>query len=116
VEDEEPTLKLVEKMLLSVGYRTITANTVSDARKIVASNDGNISLLITDVIMPKMNGKELCKDIKSRYPNIKCLFLSGYTADIISSHGILEEGYHFIQKPFSRKDLAIKVREILDIL
>jgi FixJ family two-component response regulator len=72
-----------------------------------------LQLLITDVIMPGMNGKELANYLTSKQPSLKCLFLSGYTADIIGPHGILEEGIHFVQKPFTMDTLAIKIREAL---
>ena len=73
-----------------------------------------IHLLMTDVVMPEMNGPDLAQRLLSVYPNLKCLFTSGYTADVITHHGVLDEGVYFIQKPFSRKDLAAKVREALD--
>jgi FixJ family two-component response regulator len=77
-------------------------------------NAGIINLLITDVIMPEMNGKELTHALQSLNPEIKSIFMSGYTADIISQHGVLEEGVNFIQKPFSLPDLSHKVRDVLD--
>ena len=69
---------------------------------------------MTDVIMPEMNGRDLAKNLLSLYPFIKRLFTSGYTADVIAHQGILVEGVHFIQKPFSLQDLAAKVREVLE--
>ena len=69
---------------------------------------------MTDVIMPEMNGKELAANLMSLNPQLKCLYMSGYTADVISHHGVLDEGVHFIQKPFSASKMAIKVREVLD--
>ena len=74
---------------------------------------GEISLLITDVIMPKMNGKELAERLLALYPNLATLFASGYTANVIAHHGVLDIGVHFIQKPFSLKELTTKVREAL---
>jgi YesN/AraC family two-component response regulator len=73
-----------------------------------------IHLLITDVVMPEMNGQALSQKLLSLYPDLKCLFTSGYTANVIAHHGVLDKGVHFIQKPFSRKELASKVREVLD--
>ena len=64
--------------------------------------------------MPEMNGRDLAKEITSLYPDIMCLFMSGYTSNVIVHHGILDEGVHFIQKPFSKQSLAAKVREVLD--
>nr|WP_320192042.1 response regulator [uncultured Desulfobacter sp.] len=69
---------------------------------------------MTDVVMPEMNGRELATKIKSLYPNLKCLFMSGYTANVIAHHGVLESGVHFINKPFSKHSLAKKVREVLE--
>ena len=69
---------------------------------------------MTDVVMPEMNGRDLAKKLLSLYPNLKRLFMSGYTANVIAHHNVLDEGVHFIQKPFSIKDLAAMVRKALD--
>jgi len=69
---------------------------------------------MTDVIMPEMNGRDLAKNLLSLHPNIKRLFMSGYTADIIAHHGVIEDGVHFIQKPFPVQSLASKLRELFD--
>ena len=69
---------------------------------------------MTDVVMPEMNGRDLAEELLSLYPGLKRLFMSGYTADVIAHHGVLDEGVHFIQKPFSANDLAAKVRKLLD--
>jgi two-component system cell cycle sensor histidine kinase/response regulator CckA len=74
----------------------------------------DIHLLVTDVVMPEMNGRDLAKALLSFDPRIKRLFMSGYTADVIAHHGVLAKGVHFIQKPFSRRDLAAKVRQALE--
>ena len=74
---------------------------------------GDIHLLITDVIMPEMNGRDMARRLISLYPGMHRLFMSGYTADVIANHGVLEEGVHFIQKPFSNAVLGAKVREAL---
>jgi two-component system cell cycle sensor histidine kinase/response regulator CckA len=71
-------------------------------------------LLITDVVMPEMNGRNLARNLLSIYPDLRRLFMSGYTADIIAHHGVLAEGVHFLQKPFSIEALSAKVREALD--
>jgi two-component system, cell cycle sensor histidine kinase and response regulator CckA len=73
-----------------------------------------IDLLMTDVVMPEMNGRELAGNLLSHYPNLKRLFMSGYTADIIAHAGVLDEGVHFLQKRFSMKDQGEKLRETLD--
>ena len=96
------------------GYTLLVANTPGEAPRLAKEHSGEIDLLITDVIMPAMNGKDLAHNLMSLNPNLKYLFMSGYTADAISQHGVLEEGVHFIHKPFSLPDLAIKVRKVLD--
>jgi FixJ family two-component response regulator len=68
---------------------------------------------MTDVVMPEMNGRDLARNLLSLYPDLKCLFMSGYTANVIAHHGVLDEGVHFVQKPFTLKDLAAKVRGAL---
>ncbi|MBF0303879.1 MAG: response regulator, partial [Desulfamplus sp.] len=100
-------------MLESLGYQVLTADLPIKAINIAKDHAGEIALLITDVIMPEMSGRDLAQNILSIIPHIKCLFMSGYTADIIAKDGILDEGMHFIQKPFSRKELALKVRNAL---
>jgi YesN/AraC family two-component response regulator len=71
-------------------------------------------MLITDVVMPDMNGKNLAKALTEHFPDLKCLFMSGYTANVIADHGVLESGVHFINKPFSKQALAKKVRDVLN--
>ena len=73
-----------------------------------------IQLLVTDVVMPEMNGRDLAGQLKAINPGLKCLYMSGYTANVIAHHGVLDEGVVFIQKPFSTRELALKVREVLD--
>jgi PAS domain S-box-containing protein len=114
VEDELAILTMVKAMLTKQGYTVLTASTPSEAINLAKVFESNISLLITDVIMPEMNGNELANNIKAFRPQIKSLFMSGYTADAISKHGVLDEGINFIQKPFSLPDLATRVREVLD--
>jgi len=81
----------------------------------LAREHGNkINLLLTDVVMPEMNGRDLAGHLSALYPDIKLLFMSGYTADIIAHKGVLDEGAAFIQKPFSKVELAVKVRGVLD--
>ncbi|MDR3554034.1 MAG: PAS domain S-box protein [Syntrophobacteraceae bacterium] len=114
VEDEQSILKLGKVILKRQGYSVLTAGKPSEAIRLVEQYPGDIQLLITDVIMPEMNGKELAERITSIKPGIRCLFMSGYTADIIARHSIIEEGVDFIQKPFSVRAMADKVREVLD--
>ena len=113
VEDEPSILLLGKRMLESMGYRVLTAGTPGEALWQAEQNSGEIHLLITDVVMPEMNGRDLAKRLLSLYPDLKRLFMSGYTANVIAHHGVLDEGVHFIQKPFSKTELSIKVRDVL---
>ncbi len=114
VEDEAAIMKLTERILYSLNYRVITAQTVADALALTDSHGEELALLITDVVMPGMNGRDLADRLRLQCPQLACLFMSGYTAEIIAHRGVLERDVHFIQKPFSRKDLACAVREALD--
>lgn len=114
VEDELAILTMASKILTKQGYTVLQANTTAEAISFAKEHVGEINLLITDVIMPGMNGKALANVLQSFNPLLKCLYMSGYTADAISQHGVLDDGVNFIQKPFSLPDLAIKVRAVLD--
>ncbi len=113
VEDEPALLKMGKMMLEKLGYRVLAAGTPGEAIRLAEEHAGEIQLLITDVVMPEMNGRDLAERMQSLYPGMKILFMSGYTADVIAHRGVLDEGVNFIQKPFSMKDLAVKVREAL---
>ncbi|WP_022666100.1 hybrid sensor histidine kinase/response regulator [Desulfospira joergensenii] len=114
VEDEPAILRMTKMMLERLGYQVIPAKTPGEAIRLAQEFAGKIHLLLTDVIMPEMNGRDLAGSLLSLYPDIKRLFMSGYTANVIAHHGVLDKGVNFIQKPFSRKALAVKVRESLD--
>ena len=114
VEDEPTVLHLSKAMLETLGYKILAAGNKDQALKLVSEHDGKIDMLLTDVVMPGMNGKELSEQILAIKPDIKCLFMSGYTADVIARQGILAKGVKFISKPFSLQDLAAKVRDVLD--
>jgi len=114
VEDEKAILKLGKRVLEQMGYRVLTAETPELALKLAELHAGGIHLLITDVIMPGMNGKDLAERLRSKHPDLKCLYMSGYTANVIAHHGVLDPGVHFIEKPFKVLDLAAKVREVMD--
>ncbi|GAB6094338.1 hypothetical protein JCM14469_05900 [Desulfatiferula olefinivorans] len=114
VEDEEAILDMITLMLTPLGYTVLSASRPEDAVTLARSHPGAIDLLITDVIMPGMNGRDLAGHIEKAAPGLKCLFMSGYTADVIGRHGVLDRRVHFIQKPFSKKTLSVKVRRILD--
>ena len=114
VEDDLLVLNLASKILEGLGYTVLTSEKPDKVMGLVEEHPGKIHLLITDVIMPEMNGRELAERLQSLYPDIKCVFMSGYTADIIAHHGVLKEGVNFIQKPFSKRELATTVRKALD--
>ncbi|MGM0419061.1 MAG: PocR ligand-binding domain-containing protein, partial [Thermodesulfobacteriota bacterium] len=114
VEDESAILQLTSTILEKMGYSVIAAKAPGEAIHLAREKNGPIDLLITDVVMPEMNGRELAEKMLSIYPGIKRLFMSGYTANIIANQGVLDKGMYFIQKPFSAKDLGNKVREILE--
>jgi PAS domain S-box-containing protein len=116
VEDDEAVLDLSKMMLEKLGYTVLAAHTHVHAMHLVKEHPRDIHLLITDVVMPEMNGRELAEQLRVIRPNLKCLYMSGYTADAIAHHGILDEGLDFIQKPFGNDDLAAKVRHVLDHL
>ncbi len=113
VEDDIMVSRMTAEMLKSIGYTVLIANNPVDALSLCEKNHSPIDLLITDVVMPNMNGKELRDRIKILRPGIKVLFMSGYTSNVIVHHGILEESVHFIQKPFSMNDFARKIQGIL---
>jgi PAS domain S-box-containing protein len=114
VEDEIQILRLAERTLKRSGYETLAARTPEEAIRLVEEHRGTIHLLLSDVVMPGMNGKELRERIERIKPGIRTLFMSGYTADVIAHHGILDPGVRFLQKPFSLDELTRKVRETLE--
>ena len=114
VEDEAPLLDITQRMLEKRGYEILAASTPGQALQLAREHAGKVDLLITDVVMPEMNGRDLAKSFLSLYPQAKRLFMSGYTADAIAHQGVLDEGVSFIQKPFSAKDFAAMVRKVLD--
>lgn len=114
VEDEPAILRMTTMMLERTGYKVLAAGTPGEAIALAREHAGDIHLLMTDVVMPEMNGRDLAKNLLSLYPDLKRLFMSGYTANVIAHHGVLDEGVQFIQKPFAKQDLAVKVREVLD--
>ena len=114
--DDDPSLLNMTRMLLErKGYTVLSSTTPTETIERAKNHSGVIDLLMTDVIMPKMNGRDLAGRMRDLYPDIKVIFMSGYTADIIDLHDVLDDGVSFIQKPFSLVDLAEKVREILDM-
>jgi len=114
VEDEAALLNMTKRMLMRLGYTVLTANSPSEAIRVAGAYAGVIHLLLTDVVMPEMNGRDLANYLLSSYPSLNRLFMSGYTADVIANHGVLNEEVHFVQKPFSIQDLAARVSEALE--
>ncbi len=114
VEDEPVLLELTRQMIEIQGYTVMAAHSPNEALILAKSHPGPIHLLLTDVVMPEMNGKELERRLLPLYPDLKCLLMSGYTAEVIAHHGVLDEGIQFLQKPFTSQALLIKVRGVLD--
>ena len=114
VEDNEQVRNLGHAILTRQGYRLLTAENGVEALSVLASYDGPVDLLLSDVIMPEMNGKELYTNVTAKYPGTKVLFMSGYIDNVIADRGVLEKGVQFIQKPFTVQGLAAKVREVLE--
>ena len=114
VEDEPEILHVARRILERHGYRVLIAATPAEAILQATEHSAEIRLLVSDVIMPEMNGRDLAGRLGALIPGLKCLFMSGYTADYIAHHGVLDEGVHFIQKPFSKKAFTEMVRLVLD--
>jgi CheY-like chemotaxis protein len=114
VEDEKEVLKLASRILKEQGYRILEAATGEEALKICKENKGPFHLLLTDVVMPQMSGRQLKERLGQVGQGFKVLYMSGYTDNAIVHHGVLEKGMNFIQKPFTLEGLARKVREVLD--
>ncbi len=114
VEDEQSILSMATMMLEEQGYTVLPTSSPVDAINTANEYAGDISLLMTDVIMPEMNGLVLANKLRVLYPDIKHLFMSGFTADVIAHHGFLDDGVHFIQKPFTLLEITTIVRDVLD--
>jgi PAS domain S-box-containing protein len=114
VEDEKAILNVGRAMLESLGYKVVAAQSPGEALRHAEERSGDLRLLITDVVMPEMNGRDLAGKISALAPGLKCLYASGYPANVIAHHGVLDAGVQFLQKPFSLKELASKVRQTLD--
>jgi len=101
-------------LLEAGGYSTVSATCADDALRICADTNKSVDLLITDVVMPDINGRELAERVKKLRPNVKVLYMSGYTENAIVHHGILDKDINFISKPFNVEDFTRKVRDVLD--
>ena len=114
VEDEVAILDVIATTLRTQGYTVLTAATPHEALHLIQDYTGKLDLLVTDMIMPKMNGRDLAHNLLSSYPHLKVVYMSGYTANVIAQQGTLDEQVCFIQKPFSIREISLKVREALD--
>jgi PAS domain S-box-containing protein len=114
VEDEPSILDLTRTMLETLGYDVLSANTPGAAFDLADTHLDAIDLVITDVVMPEMNGRQLAEQLLHRKPDLKVLYMSGYTDDVIADHGILEAGAPFLQKPFTPQTLGRRIREVLE--
>jgi CheY-like chemotaxis protein len=114
VEDEEGVRQIGELALRTHGYTVLVASSGAGALRVAGEHRDGIALLVTDVVMPGMSGSQLAESLRARYPRLKVLFMSGYTADAMLRHGILDGAENFLHKPFTPVSLANKVREILD--
>jgi two-component system, cell cycle sensor histidine kinase and response regulator CckA len=114
VEDEDSVRSLTARTLRRIGYDVLEANNGAEALRLSERRQEPIHLLLTDVVMPRMSGREVAERLALMRPDMAVLFMSGYTADVIARHGILEEGRLFLEKPFTPTALAARVREVLD--
>jgi len=114
VEDEAIVRNLAVKVLRRHGYSVLAAEDGKACLDSLRDHEGPLDLLLTDVVMPGMNGRELYGEVKGLFPGAKILFMSGYPEDIVTHRGVLDEGIPFIQKPFSVQDLATRVRSVLE--
>ena len=114
VEDNDHVRRLAHAILLRQGYKTLLAKDSQEAISLMESSKEPVQLLLTDVVMPGMNGRELFTNLEKKFPHLKVLYMSGYTDNVIAHRGVLDQGVQFIQKPFSAKGLAEKVREVLE--
>ena len=115
VEDEDAMREVTRRILARNGHTVLVANSGSEAIEMAQSYDGEIHLLLTDVVMPRMLGKEVADKVKAVRPLTRVLFMSGYAQPILGSHGRLDEGVILVEKPFSEAVLLAKVREVLDL-
>lgn len=113
VDDDASIVRVSRKILQSLGYKILTAETCDEVLSLVKEHTTEIKLLLTDVIMPEMNGKELSQKVLAHNPNLQVIYMSGYTANVIAHHGILEKDIHFIQKPFTRNKIAQIIKTAL---
>lgn len=112
-EDDKSVGEMCRRFLEALDYKVLAAETPAEALKLVEQHPGDIHVLLTDVVMPGMDGRQLAQRISAVKPGVKVVFMSGYTADVIARRGVLDDGVQFLSKPFTRDDLARKLREVL---
>jgi len=113
-EDEPAVRAVVQQVLERHGYTVLVAPNGALALKLLAANPGEVHVLLTDVVLPGMSGRQLAEQFSTLRPDARVLFMSGYTSDAVVRHGVLEPGIAYLQKPFSPEALARKVRRVLD--
>jgi CheY-like chemotaxis protein len=113
VEDDKNLREITVKLLEDGGYRVVDAKDSEDALRIVAASQPQIDLVLTDVIMPGISGPELVKKAGQGHPNLRALFMSGYTGDLIARHGAAIQENSFLEKPFTKRSLLLKVSAVL---
>ncbi|MFO0629600.1 MAG: PAS domain S-box protein [Polyangiales bacterium] len=109
VEDEPAVMRVTHRFLERLGYHVIAADSPTEALRLAAAHDGGIDLLLTDVIMPELSGGDLARHVRALHPEVRVIFMSGYTADELAPHGVLAPGVDFLQKPFAFHDFAARV-------
>ncbi len=114
MDDEPAVLAIGQRQLQNLGYEVLAAGSAREAASLVRTHPGKIDLLLTDVIMPEMNGPELVRMVVVLRPGIRCLYMSGYTADQLASEGMLDKDTRVLLKPFTNETLAAEIRRMLD--
>jgi two-component system cell cycle sensor histidine kinase/response regulator CckA len=112
-EDDPTVRELASRILQHAGYTVLSADHGAAAQDLARQHAGPLHLLLTDVIMPAMNGRQLAETLSEQRPEMRTLYISGYTSDVIANHGVLDEGIDFLEKPFNRKTLLERVRDVL---
>lgn len=114
VEDEAAILSVTATTLRRQGYQVLTASNGLEALQVLEAHGAPVDVLVTDIVMPGMDGRELHRRVASRWPGVRVLYVSGYTADVLSTHGVVPDDVHFLTKPFTAAEFTRRVREALD--